>query len=155
LAETSVGRPRASCAICQTGGPLDVIADLPTTWVTAAPSAPLPGYVCVVAKRHVTEPFQLDEPELTAFWKESMSVAAALDELLRPSKMNYEIHGNTIPHLHLHLFPRFAGDPFEGRPIDGRVKAFDRSPQDIARLKAAMATVARSSCENDARVPPT
>ena len=71
-----------------------------------------------------------------------MAVAAALNELLRPSKMNYEIHGNTIPHLHLHLFPRFAGDPFEGRPIDGRLSAFDRSPEDIARLKAAMASIA-------------
>ena len=33
-------------------------------------------------------------------------------------KLNYEIHGNTIPHLHVHLFPRFPGDSFEGRPID-------------------------------------
>jgi diadenosine tetraphosphate (Ap4A) HIT family hydrolase len=130
-----------SCVICLNGGPLDVIADLPTTWVTAAPSAPLPGYVCVVAKRHVAEPFELDEPEFTDFWTESMWVAAALNDLVQPSKMNYEIHGNTIPHLHLHLFPSFAGDPFEGRPIDGRITAFDRSPEDIARLRAAIAPV--------------
>jgi diadenosine tetraphosphate (Ap4A) HIT family hydrolase len=129
------------CVICRDGGPLDVIADLPTTWVTAPPSAPLPGYICVVAKRHVAEPFELDEPEFTAFWKEAMAVAAALDELLQPSKMNYEIHGNTIRHVHLHLFPRFAGDPFEGGPIDGRIGVFDRSPEDIGRLKAAIATV--------------
>jgi len=53
--------------------------------------------------------------------------------------MNYEIHGNTIPHLHLHLFPRFAGDPFEGRPIDGRTIGFRRSQDEIARLTAAVA----------------
>jgi diadenosine tetraphosphate (Ap4A) HIT family hydrolase len=131
-----------ACIICRNGGPLDVIADLPTTWVTAPPSAPLPGYACVVAKRHVSEPFELDEPELSAFWTESMSVAAALSELVQPSKMNYEIHGNTIPHLHLHLFPRFAGDPFQGGPIDGRSSAFERSPEDIARLGAAMVRIA-------------
>jgi diadenosine tetraphosphate (Ap4A) HIT family hydrolase len=107
-------------------------------WVTAPPRAPLPGYVCVVAKRHVTEPFELDEPELTAFWTESMSIAAAVNELVQPSKMNYEIHGNTVPHLHLHLFPRFPGDPFEGRPIDGRNMSFDRAPADIALLRAAV-----------------
>ena len=127
------------CIICRNGEPRDVIADLPTTWVTAPPNAPLPGYTCVVAKRHVTEPFELDEPELTAFWVESMSVAAALNQLLQPSKMNYEIHGNTIPHLHLHLFPRFAGDPFQGCPIDGRSTAFQRSQDEIARLSAAIA----------------
>jgi diadenosine tetraphosphate (Ap4A) HIT family hydrolase len=92
-----------ACIICRNGGPLDVIADRPTTWVTAPLSAPLPGYACVVSKRHVVEPFELDEPELSAFWAESMSVAAALSELLRPSKMNYEIHGNTIPPISIFI----------------------------------------------------
>jgi diadenosine tetraphosphate (Ap4A) HIT family hydrolase len=119
-----------------------VIADLPTIWVTAPLRAPLPGYACVVSKRHVVEPFELDEPQFSAFWAESMSVAAALSELLRPSKMNYEIHGNTIAHLHLHLYPRFAGDPFQGRPIDGRSTSVLRSPDDIARLQAAIADIA-------------
>lgn len=70
-----------------------------------------------------------------------MSVAAALSEAERPSKMNCEIHGNTIPNLHLHLYPRFAGDPFQGRPIDGRSTAFMRSAEDIARLRAAFADI--------------
>jgi diadenosine tetraphosphate (Ap4A) HIT family hydrolase len=131
-----------SCLICRDGGPLDVIAELPTTWVTAPAAAPLPAYTCIVAKRHVEEPFHLHEPDLSAFWTESMVVAAALNQLVQPSKMNYEIHGNTIPHLHLHLYPRFHGDPFHGRPIDGRSTAFKRSPLDIARLRAAMTTIA-------------
>ncbi len=71
-----------------------------------------------------------------------MAVAAALSELVQPSKMNYEIHGNTVPHLHLHLYPRFDHDPFQGQPIDGKSTTFERSPQDIARLKAAMAAIA-------------
>ena len=41
--------------------------------------------------------------------------------------MNYEIHGNSIPHLHLHLYPRFPGDPFEGRPIAMDAPAFTRT----------------------------
>jgi diadenosine tetraphosphate (Ap4A) HIT family hydrolase len=131
----------SDCIICLNGGPLDVIAELPTTWISAPSRAASPGYVCVVSKRHVVEPFELDEPELSALWAQSMSVAAALTESERPSKMNYEIHGNTIPHLHLHLFPRFAGDPFQGRPIDGRSTAVVRSPADIARLRAAITDI--------------
>jgi diadenosine tetraphosphate (Ap4A) HIT family hydrolase len=130
------------CIICRDGGPRDVIAELPTIWVTAPSRAPLPGYVCVVSKRHVVEPFELDEPERLAFWTESMSVAAALSEAERPSKMNYEIHGNTIRHLHLHLYPRFAGDPFQARPIDGQSAAVVRSPDDIARLRAVFRNIA-------------
>jgi diadenosine tetraphosphate (Ap4A) HIT family hydrolase len=70
-----------------------------------------------------------------------MRVAAALNDLVQPSKMNYEIHGNTVPHLHMHLFPRFDGDPFQGQPIDGRNTDVERSPRDITRLSAALTTL--------------
>jgi diadenosine tetraphosphate (Ap4A) HIT family hydrolase len=124
-----------ACPICRRGRPLDVIAELRTTWVTAQASAPLPGYACVVAKRHVEEPFLLPDDELVAFWRESMVVACALDELFRPLKINYEIHGNTIPHLHLHLFPRFQGDPYEGRAITTSDHAFTRTADDLQRMR--------------------
>jgi diadenosine tetraphosphate (Ap4A) HIT family hydrolase len=129
---------RGACPICARGAPLDVIAELGATWVTAAIEAPLPGHACVVAKRHVVEPFELPEPERAAFWTESMVVARALAELLEPVKMNYEIHGNTIPHLHMHLFPRFRGDPYEGEPIDPRRARFTRTAADLARLREAI-----------------
>jgi len=35
--------------------------------------------------------------------------------------MNYEIHGNSIPHLHVHFFPRYVGDPFENAPVNPRI----------------------------------
>ncbi|HSP47461.1 MAG TPA: hypothetical protein VLN47_05225, partial [Clostridiaceae bacterium] len=38
---------------------------------------------------------------------------------------NSEVHGNTIPHLHVHLYPRFCDDPFPGQPIDYRQKRED------------------------------
>jgi diadenosine tetraphosphate (Ap4A) HIT family hydrolase len=138
------GSVETDCAICREGAPRDVIGELSTVWISAPRRAALPGYVCVVAKRHVEEPFQLVGAEFTAFWSESMAVAAALYEFTRPLKMNYEIHGNTIPHLHLHLHPRFAGDPFQGQPIDGTTTAFTRTPQDIERLQAAIARLVQA-----------
>jgi diadenosine tetraphosphate (Ap4A) HIT family hydrolase len=130
---------RSRCPICASGHPLDVIAELDATWVTAQPVAVLPGYACVVARRHVEEPFQLPDDEMVAFWCESMAVARALDSLLEPRNMNYEIHGNSIPHLHLHLYPRFSGDPFEGRPIALDAAAFTRTDDDLRRMAAAIA----------------
>ena len=76
------------------------------------------------------------------WWAECMLVARALSTEIRPRKMNYEIHGNTIPHLHLHLFPRFENDPFAGRPIDGTARLFERSPADLERIRKAIATAA-------------
>jgi diadenosine tetraphosphate (Ap4A) HIT family hydrolase len=132
-----VDGPKPPCPICANGQPLDVVAELATTWITAQADAPLPGYACVVSKRHVVEPFELPGPELDAFWHEAMLAARTVSELYRPTKMNYEIHGNTIPHLHLHLYPRFADDPYVGGPIDPRLASFSRSPEQLRAIRRA------------------
>jgi diadenosine tetraphosphate (Ap4A) HIT family hydrolase len=126
------------CVICRSGAPLDVIAELPSCWATAQPRAPLPGYVCVVARQHVVEPFELSPAHQAAFWCDAMLVARAVAELVAPIKMNYEIHGNTLPHLHLHLFPRQRDDPYVGGPIDPRVAEFVRSEAEIEALASAI-----------------
>src|SRR5438105_3806229 len=138
------------CPICARGAPLDVIAELEATWVTAEEEASLPGYVCVVSKHHVVEPFELPAPELDAFWREAMLVARAVHRLLAPAKLNYEIHGNTIPHLHMHVYPRFRGDPYESGPIDPRRTSFRRSAGELARLGEAIAASASSTTEGEA-----
>jgi diadenosine tetraphosphate (Ap4A) HIT family hydrolase len=32
-------------------------------------------------------------------------------------KLNYELLGNSLPHLHTHVIPRFADDPRPGWPF--------------------------------------
>jgi diadenosine tetraphosphate (Ap4A) HIT family hydrolase len=101
--EWSRRRTPAGCVICQSGGPLDVIAETAACWITAEADAPLPGYVCVVARSHVVEPYEMSPDEQSRFWQDAMIVARAVAAVVHPIKMNYEIHGNTLPHLHLHL----------------------------------------------------
>ena len=96
---------------------------LQPVWITAPTLASLPDYVCVVVNRHVEEPFALSDAERTTLWPKTMAVAKALHARARPSKTNYEIHGNMIRQLHVHLFPRYDNDPFEGRPIDAQPQA--------------------------------
>jgi diadenosine tetraphosphate (Ap4A) HIT family hydrolase len=108
-------------------------------WISIRPEAPLPGYVCVISKVHVVEPYELDEDQQVRFWLDCMAVAKGLAELLAPAKMNYEIHGNTDPHLHMHLFPRSAHDVYVGYPNHCRV-TFERSPDDVLKLADAIRT---------------
>jgi diadenosine tetraphosphate (Ap4A) HIT family hydrolase len=67
-----------------------------------------------------------------------MLVAEAVSSVVSPIKMNYEVHGNTLPHLHLHLFPRQIDDPFVGGPIDPRRGSVTRSADEIHALASAI-----------------
>ena len=48
---------------------------------------------------------------LAAFWLEVCAVARAVQDAVGSSTINCEIHGNTVPHLHLHVFPRCPAPP--------------------------------------------
>ena len=71
-----------------------------------------------------------------------MRVAAAVASVVCPVKMNYEIHGNTLPHLHLHLFPRHVEDPFLGGPVDPRRHTVKRAAAELRALTEAIAASA-------------
>jgi hypothetical protein len=61
--------------------------------------APLPGYVCLVARRHVIEPYDLPGAEQQAFFADAMRAARAVAQVVRPVRVNYEIHGKRQPGL--------------------------------------------------------
>lgn len=79
------------------------------------------GYCFLLYKRHAVELYELSPEEANAFMRDAQRTAKAVHEITGAVKLNYEIHGNTIPHLHLHLFPRYIGDPFENQPINPRI----------------------------------
>jgi len=53
----------------------------------------------------------------TAVVEEVNRVAEILSEVFQPTKMNYELLGNMVPHMHWHLVPRFTDDALWPRPI--------------------------------------
>jgi diadenosine tetraphosphate (Ap4A) HIT family hydrolase len=110
----------AACPICVQGEPRDVVAKLEASWVTMQEAAPVRGYVCLVSRRHVVELHDLTEDEAAGFMRDARRVSRAVAAATGAVKLNYEIHGNTLPHLHMHFFPRHRGDPFEGQPINPR-----------------------------------
>jgi diadenosine tetraphosphate (Ap4A) HIT family hydrolase len=76
------------------------------------------GYTISIWRgRHVAEPTELEPDEASAYWLEVMRVARALESHLQPVKMNYDLLGNSLPHLHTHLVPRYADDPRPGWPF--------------------------------------
>ena len=76
------------------------------------------GYTVIVWRgRHVAEPTELSDDEAAAYWLEVLRVGRAIESVLEPVKLNYDTLGNSMPHLHTHVVPRYADDPRPGWPF--------------------------------------
>lgn len=74
------------------------------------------GYALVLYKEHVRELHELPSAIQTALFEEVMAATRALVAAYQPWKMNHACYGNAEPHIHWHLFPRYADDPDRERP---------------------------------------
>jgi len=94
--------------------------------------------------RHVVEPTELSEAEAAAYGREVLRVGRALEQVLAPVKLNYDVLGNSVPHLHTHIVPRYADDPRPGWPFpfpdpDPPAMPEDRLMRDVEALRRACA----------------
>jgi diadenosine tetraphosphate (Ap4A) HIT family hydrolase len=83
----------------------------------------LRGYACLVFRRHAVELHDLSESEGAALMRDIRRLSAAVQRVTGAAKLNYEVHGNTIQHLHMHFYPRYPGDVFHGGPINPKAVA--------------------------------
>ena len=93
------------------------IIELPHSYVILNRDQFFPGYTLLFTKSHATELFHLDRDVRTALMEELTLVAGALYTIYTPDKINYELLGNMVPHIHWHIVPRFALEPLWPRPI--------------------------------------
>jgi diadenosine tetraphosphate (Ap4A) HIT family hydrolase len=102
------------------------------------------GYTIVIWRGpHVAEPTELEAEAAAAYWLEVLRVGAALERHLEPVKMNYDVLGNSLPHLHTHVLPRFAEDPKPGWPFpfpEGEPGQIDEAAfrADVAALRSLL-----------------
>ncbi len=79
-----------------------------------------PGHTLIIPRRHIGSFFELapdEQPELMALLSRAKSV---LDQAFNPQGYNIGINdgpaaGQTVPHLHIHLIPRYNGDQKDPR----------------------------------------
>lgn len=65
---------------------------------------------CVVAYRaHVNELFELSDEERNAFMKDVAQAARAIKTAFGAKKINYGAYSDKLPHLHMHLVPKYEG----------------------------------------------
>ena len=76
------------------------------------------GYCVLMCHWHVIEPAELSEAERAKYFNDVALVGRGLQQVFKADKLNYNILGNIVPHLHTHLLPRYFTDEAPNRPID-------------------------------------
>ncbi len=79
-----------------------------------------PGHTLVIALRHVGSFFEVTESEQSALLSLVASAKRQLDVEFAPAAYNIGINdgvaaGQTVPHLHIHLIPRYQHDDNDPR----------------------------------------
>ena len=115
------------------------MADLPYSRVRLARNQYVQGYTVVIANRHVREPYELGRQERIGFFDDVMRVGQALETVFQPVKMNFQLLGNSVPHLHCHMVPRYHGDPAPGWPIDPYAETVELEPDEYPERVDAIA----------------
>lgn len=79
-----------------------------------------PGHTLIIPKRHLASFFELTNRERQALFDLLEQAKADIDKEFSPSGYNIGINdgaaaGQTVPHLHIHLIPRYEGDVADPR----------------------------------------
>lgn len=79
-----------------------------------------PGHALIVSRRHVAALFVLTADEQLAVWALVAPVKAAIEAARTPDGYTIGVNvaeaaGQTVPHVHVHVIPRYAGDVADPR----------------------------------------
>jgi diadenosine tetraphosphate (Ap4A) HIT family hydrolase len=89
------------------------------------------GHAIVIFRdRHVADFTSLTPSEVAAYWCDVHTVAQMIERVFAPCHMNYQLLGNLVPHLHIHLVPRYLDDAAPGRPLPWEPKPLAESEFD-------------------------
>jgi diadenosine tetraphosphate (Ap4A) HIT family hydrolase len=137
----------AGCEICEriarfTPDNPYLIAELDTGYAVLGDNQYYRGYAIFLSKRCVPELHALPPDVRPRFLEEMALVAAAVFRAFSPRKLNYELLGNSVPHLHWHIFPRYEDDPnpqwpvWSNRAFLEAARQTDIDPAELASLRA-------------------
>lgn len=113
----------SECGICaaiarlSSGSMPGMVAELNRSWVVLGDSQFYRGYCLILAKRHAREMHLMPREEAHELLDEILAVGAAIEKVARPVKLNWECLGNQEPHVHWHIFPRYADDAMRLAPV--------------------------------------
>ena len=100
-----------NCFYCENGEKVNSlmieICKLPCSTVYLNRDQKHPGRCVVTFKDHKTEYFQMTPEENREYFSEVALVAESIFNLYHPDKINYATFGDLVPHVHIHIVPKY------------------------------------------------
>ena len=84
------------------------------------------GHVKVILKKHAGNLTELAAKEAHAIMDVWQKVGKAIEQVLKPDIINWQINGNWVRHVHGHIYPRWQTDNDWGEPIHLPTKLEDK-----------------------------
>ena len=116
-----------------------VVAETELTLTFVAPMRQDPGRLLVISKRHVPTLLDLTDEEAAAIMRDTRRAALAVTRAFEPDGLtiyqnNGVASGQEIPHVHMHVVPRYHDD--DGAiPRRGPVIPYEERAEVAARVK--------------------
>jgi len=119
-----------ACGVCgfELWNPISPTSALAVSELSLYDDARFAGRSILRLREHEESLDQLSPELASAFMADIQKVSRALRKVTGSERINVAILGNTVPHVHAHLIPRYAGD--EQYP--------GKSPWDDPRPKATL-----------------
>jgi histidine triad (HIT) family protein len=97
------------------------------------------GHLLVVPKAHAATIFEITEADLLALMSATHKLAAAVQKALSPDGLNLlQLNGKAanqmVPHLHVHIVPRWSGDGLT-------VSQWEIVPGDMEKVKSVASRI--------------
>ncbi|HRE07455.1 MAG TPA: HIT family protein [Opitutaceae bacterium] len=102
-----------------------------------------PGRCVVAYQHHVNELFEVPDRNLTLFMQDVAKVARVIKTVFAPDKINYGAYSDKLPHLHMHVVPKYRdaaqwGAPFEMMPAARTTVSPEVYQQRVSALRAGL-----------------
>lgn len=103
------------CIFCSPSKQRAIIVELPLAYAIFDKYPVSEGHSLIIPKRHCQDYFDLSLEQQKACWLVVNRVKKILQERYQPDGFNVGINvgesaGQTVPHVHIHLIPRYKGD---------------------------------------------
>jgi diadenosine tetraphosphate (Ap4A) HIT family hydrolase len=106
---------KSACPFCNLDSQRELIVESPDAYSVYDRFPVSNGHALIIPKHHCADYFELTIEEQSACWSMVNTVKQILMQKFNPDGFNVGINvneeaGQTIPHVHIHLIPRYKGD---------------------------------------------